>query len=34
MKNMNILLKVVNVCRRVVGDRQVNMNVLYEGCIR
>ena len=25
------MLRIVNVCRKVVGDRQVKMNMLYEG---
>ena len=30
-KNRNVLLRTINVCGRVVGDRQVNINMLYEG---
>jgi len=30
VKNRNILMRIVNICGKVVGDKQINMNVLYD----
>ena len=33
MKSKNVLNKVVNVCGKVVGDRQEQLSQLYERCV-
>ena len=34
MKNRNVLHRVVNVCSKVVGEKQLSMNELYERQVR
>ena len=34
MKNRNVLHRVVNVCSKVVGEKQLSMNELYERRVR
>ena len=33
MKSQNVLKKVVNVCGKVVGERQEQLSQLYERCV-
>ena len=33
MKSKNVLNKVVNVCGKVVGERQEHLSQLYERCV-
>ena len=33
MNNRNVLKKVVNVCGKVVGERQEHLSPLYERCV-